>query len=207
MAYTIYKSTGGDAITINDGIILEDFYNQNANGVGKGLGIRLLGRNVIDYGAIVAQNFLQLASNFASDTAPSDSTALHGQLWFNSVNKRLYVNAGSVNTGDPALWIGIVGGKPYDPNDPNDPNDPGDTGGAATAPAVGAPIHDIDGILKGYTSAFIPSGSTTADYVPLHLDELRYFLGWLRKTSGDGMTVQITDSSNVPIGYAFPTTM
>lgn len=193
MAYTIYKSTGGDAITINDGIILEDFYNQNANGVGKGLGIRLLGRNVIDYGAIVAQNFLQLASNFASDTAPSDSTALHGQLWFDSVNKQMFVNAGSVNTGDPAEWIGIVGG--------------GGGGGSATSPAVGAPIHDIDGILKGYTSAFIPSGSTTADYVPLHLDELRYFLGWLRKTSGDGMTVQITDSSNVPIGYAFPTTM
>ena len=109
MAYTIYKSTGGDAITINDGIILEDFYNQNANGVGKGLGIRLLGRNVIDYGAIVAQNFLQLASNFASDTAPSDSTALHGQLWFDSVNKRMFVNAGSANPGDPAEWVGIVG--------------------------------------------------------------------------------------------------
>lgn len=192
MAYTIYKSTGGDAITINDGIILEDFYNPNANGVGKGLGIRLLGRNVIDYGAIVAQNFLQLASNFASDTAPSDSTALHGQLWFDSVNKRMFVNAGSVNTGDPAEWIGIVGGG---------------GGGSATTPAVGAPIHDIDGTLQGYTAAFIPSGSTTADYVPLHLDELRYFLGWLRKTSGDGMTVQITDSSNVTIGYAFPTTM
>lgn len=198
MAYTIYKSTGGDAITINDGIVLEDYYNQNANGVGKGLGIRLLGRNVIDYGAIVAQNFLQLASNFASDTAPSDGTALHGQLWFDSVNKRLFINAGSVNTGDPAEWVGIVssggGGD-------------GTGGGAATAPAVGAPIHDIDGVLQGYTSAFIPSGSTTADYVPLHLDELRYFLGWLRKTSGEGMTVQITDSSNVAIGYAFPTTM
>lgn len=51
----------------------------------------LPGRNVTGYGRIVAENFLHLLENFASDVAPSTSKAVIGQLWYNSGEDKLYV--------------------------------------------------------------------------------------------------------------------
>jgi hypothetical protein len=41
MAYTIYKSDG-TAIVVSDNAIDQDYYDPNANGVGKGLGTQLI---------------------------------------------------------------------------------------------------------------------------------------------------------------------
>jgi len=49
------------------------------------------GRNQTGYGRIIAENFLHLLENFASDVAPDSSKAVIGQLWYNSTENKLYV--------------------------------------------------------------------------------------------------------------------
>ena len=181
MPYNINKPTG-EGVVVPDNIISDEFYNPNANGPGKGVGIRLLGRNVIDYGAAVAQNFVQLAANFANDVAPAAGTALPGQLWFNTTEKELYVNIGSVDSL-PAAW---------------------DQVGGANKPAIGTPLHNTNGDVICYTAAFVPSKEYVSDYEPLNVNNNDGFLGWLRKTSGRGMTAEIRDAANTIIGYGFP---
>lgn len=53
--------------------------------------ISLPGRNQVGYGKIIAENFLHLLENFASDQAPSASKAVIGQLWYNSDENKLFV--------------------------------------------------------------------------------------------------------------------
>jgi microcystin-dependent protein len=80
----------------------------------------LPGRNVTGYGRFIAENFLHLLENFASDIAPSTSKAVIGQLWYNSGEDKLYVFDGvgwkttsniktAVNEPDDAdtgdLWV------------------------------------------------------------------------------------------------------
>jgi hypothetical protein len=79
MPYTIHKSDG-TPITVPDNTIDIAYYQTNGGNAGLGLGVQLLGRNAINYGAPVAQNFLQLTENFASGAGffPSDNTALQG---------------------------------------------------------------------------------------------------------------------------------
>lgn len=183
MTYYIHKSTG-EPVEVPDNIISDEFYNPNANGAGKGVGIRLLGRNVIDYGAAVAQNFLQLASNFADDVAPKSSTAQQGQLWFDTANKEMKVNVGSYGNV-PATWESL--------------------GGGATKPAPGFPLHTLTGEVIGYSSPFVPIKERTSDYEPLNIDDNVDFMGWLRKAPGLGMTLAIRDAGdNTILGYAFP---
>lgn len=183
MTYYIHKSTG-ELVEVPDNVISDEFYNPNANGAGKGVGIRLLGRNVLDYGAAVAQNFLQLASNFADDKPPSSGTAQQGQLWYDTVNKEMMVNIGSFNN-IPATWEPL--------------------GGGSNKPAIGTPLHNMDGEIIGYASAYVPNKESPSDYEPINVDENVDFIGWLRKTEGAGMTVRILDASdNSTIGYAFP---
>lgn len=182
MPYYINKPTG-EPVVVPDNVISDEFYNPNANGTGKGVGIRLLGRNVIDYGAAVAQNFLQLAANFADDAPPSSSTALEGQVWFNTVDKELFVNTGSSNS-TAANWEQV---------------------GGANKPAIGTPIHSMSGEVLGYTAAFIPTKEHVTDYEPVNVNDNESFMGWLRKVSGKGMTEEIRDAAdNSVIGYAFP---
>lgn len=181
MPYYIHRSTG-ETVVIPDNIISDEFYNPNANGSGKGLGIRLLGRNVIDYGAAVAQNFLQLASNFADDKPPSSGTAQHGQLWFDTVNKEMMVNVGSLNDL-PSEWESL----------------------GATRPAIGTPIHSMTGEILGYTASFVPPRESTVDYEPVNVNSNTDFMGWLRKKEGIGMTKPILEiNTNRVLGYAFP---
>jgi microcystin-dependent protein len=50
------------------------------------------GRNVVGYGKIIAENFLRLLENFASNSPPDSS--IEGQLWYDSANESLQVSDG-----------------------------------------------------------------------------------------------------------------
>lgn len=103
MAYTIYKADG-TTVTVADGAIDPEFYNStNKNG------IQLIGRNAIDYGTPIAQNFLQMTENFCGSNLPgNDSTEpLQGMLWFqktSSVDGNLRVRTTSTASGGIANW-------------------------------------------------------------------------------------------------------
>lgn len=115
MSYLIYKSNG-TLVTIPDNAIDVEYYNASGGGgygpgnvpqTGHGLGTQLIGRNTVDYGAAIAQNFLQLQENFSSSTVPSDLTSLQGQLWFkqNSVTSGdLYVRISANTSGGILNW-------------------------------------------------------------------------------------------------------
>lgn len=106
MAYNIFKSNGSP-VSVPDNVIDNQFYNPNFNGVGRGIGTQLVGRNAIDYGAPIAQNFLQLTENFANELPPSDATSMIGQIWFNTGTSDLYVKA-SINGAGIENWKKIV---------------------------------------------------------------------------------------------------
>lgn len=110
MPYTIYKSDG-TAVTVPDNSIDVAFYNPTGGSTGNGLGTQLVGRNAINYGAPIAQNFLQMTENFASNTVPSDTTSLQGQLWFNktsNTNGNLYVRLTNNNSGGILNWTQVL---------------------------------------------------------------------------------------------------
>jgi len=92
MAYSIRKSDG-TLVTVADNAIDSDFYNPTGGSTGLGQGIQLIGRNAIDYGAAIAQTFLQLTENFSSSTGtqPIGAKALQGQLWYDQSLSKLYV--------------------------------------------------------------------------------------------------------------------
>lgn len=56
--------------------------------------LSLPGRNQVGYGKIIAENFIHLLENFASDVPPSDAQAVVGQLWYNSNEDKLFVYDG-----------------------------------------------------------------------------------------------------------------
>lgn len=118
MAYTIYKADG-TAVTVPDNTIDSDYFNPNTNGVGKGTGTQLIGRNAIDYGAPVAQAFLQLTENFCGPNIPGADTTnpLQGQLWFNKTDSSLYVRVTSNTAGGMANWKRVVVIDPVSPSD------------------------------------------------------------------------------------------
>ena len=111
--YTIYHADGTPEL-VQDNEIDDAFYNRNANGVDMGVGVRLIGRNRVSYGAAIAQNFLQQAENFASLTIaqPPSGTALQGQLWFEkdastpTSQGKLFLRVAQL--GDNAAWHKIV---------------------------------------------------------------------------------------------------
>ena len=116
MSYTIYHADGLP-VSVPDNTIDTEFYN-----VGQLIGTQLIGRNAINYGTAVAQNFLQQAENFASLSSkrPTDEYALQGQLWFEkspgpdgtttigSTNGNLYVRKSSAAAGGAANWSKVV---------------------------------------------------------------------------------------------------
>ena len=112
MSYTIYHADG-NPVTVPDNAIDTTFYNANAHSAGVGIGTQLVGRNAINYGAPVAQNFLQMTENFASNILyrPADAYALQGQLWFektSSTTGNLFVRISSANTGGDVNWRQLV---------------------------------------------------------------------------------------------------
>ena len=178
MAYTIYKADG-TAFTVPDNAISQQFYNPTSPG---GVGVQLIGRNAIDYGAAMAQNLLQLASNFAGPTVPPDATSTQGQTWFNTSNLLLYVKGNNATSGGITNWIQL----------------------GTNSESIGTPLYNITGTVIGYTTNSIPSNANIANYVSLDTPNHNGFLGWLRTTAGNGMTLQITKPDSTLIGYAFP---
>ena len=106
MPYTIYKSDGSQ-ITIADGNIDNMLYNPTGGNNANGMGLQLVGYNVIGYGAAIAQNIVQSAENFANATPPADAFALEGQLWYpkgTSLPGKLYLRTNSNTSGNLSNW-------------------------------------------------------------------------------------------------------
>jgi len=110
MAYNINKSDGSLLITVADGGI-----NSNVTT------IKLIGRNLTNYGEVLNENLVHLMENFSSSTSPL--TPLEGQLWYDSTNNYLKVYDGSSWSivGDFARDLGeyTVGGLPSAADNPN----------------------------------------------------------------------------------------
>lgn len=118
MAYSIFTPTGSEfaitPISVPDNAIDTSLYD----GTNK-LGVQLLGRNAINYGTAVAQNTVQMVSNFAGTVPPSDSIALQGQLWFevtSSTTGRLWLRTAQGGTY-PTGWERIPTVNSSDPQD------------------------------------------------------------------------------------------
>lgn len=112
MSYTIYHADG-TSVTVPDNAIDTTFYNANAHGAGVGIGTQLVGRNAINYGAPVAQNFLQITENFASSALyrPTGEYALQGQLWFNKTSGSdgtLCVRVSGSTSDSDSNWAKVV---------------------------------------------------------------------------------------------------
>lgn len=181
MAYNIFKADG-TLISVPDNAISDEFYNGTANGAGRGVGLQLVGRNVVGYGAAIAQDLLQIASSFASATVPADATSLQGQLWFNLTDFSLYVRLNNNPTGGIANWKQV---------------------GGSAGPQIGEPLYDPAGTLIGYSTPAIPLGESVTGYTPM-ASITGIFMGWLRVTAGGGMTLDIRAPDNSIIGFAFP---
>lgn len=89
MAYTITSSTG-TSYTVEDGTINNAF------------SLKLVGKNVTNYGQVFAENSLRHLENFASPTAPTPNTPLVGQIWYDTTEKVLRVYKDSTSS-----WVRI----------------------------------------------------------------------------------------------------
>ena len=85
MSYTITTSTG-TSYTVEDGTINNAF------------SLKLVGKNVTNYGQVFAENSLRHLENFASPTAPTPNTTLIGQVWYDTTEKVLRVYKDSTST-------------------------------------------------------------------------------------------------------------
>lgn len=102
MPYQISKPFGSSnrITTIPDNAVDNQFYDSTTNAT---VGIQLVGQNTLNYGTAIAQNFVQLASNFAGTVPPNGAIpALQGQLWFDVTNPgaeelKINVSSGAVN--------------------------------------------------------------------------------------------------------------
>lgn len=102
MPYQLYKphgATGLNPITVPDNAIDVLYYDSTNK-----IGIQYVGQNAVGYGTAVAQNTLQMVSNFAGDVVPNPSIALQGQLWFDvtsATTGSLYVRLTSSTASQP----------------------------------------------------------------------------------------------------------
>jgi len=101
MSYTIYNANG-TPVVIPDNVIDTEFYDTTNN-----VGIQLVGRNAIDYGAPIAQNFLQQLENFAGTNRPS-TWAPQGMLWFDTASKNLFLKFQTTGSTDSANWAQVI---------------------------------------------------------------------------------------------------
>jgi len=84
MPYTFNNSDGSVSTTVADSTIDTSTY-----------ALALVGRNVSNYGLYFAQNTVRHLENFASATAPSASTTLTGQIWYDKTENLLRVYDGT----------------------------------------------------------------------------------------------------------------
>ena len=110
MSYTVYKPTGANGtnpITVVDNNLDTTYYDAT----GK-IGFQLAGRNCVNYGTAIAQNTIQMVSNFAGTIIPNDTIALQGQLYFEvtgATTGNLLVRTSSSSAGGRSVnWRKIV---------------------------------------------------------------------------------------------------
>jgi hypothetical protein len=82
MPYILYRSNGTRLATIEDGTL-----NKTATD------LTFVGKNYAGYGEVLNQNIVKLLENFANAAQPG--TPMIGQLWYDSVNKKITVYDGS----------------------------------------------------------------------------------------------------------------
>lgn len=100
MSYTLKLTNGTTLLTLAD---------QQTDGISTS--ITLIGKNVNAYGAVLNDNFIKLLENFSNSTEPTNP--LVGQLWFNTLEQRLYYYNNS-------LQFKPVGGPIVAPQQPTD---------------------------------------------------------------------------------------
>lgn len=109
MTYQLQKPTGANGtnpIPVADNAIDYALYDATSK-----TGIQLVGRNAIDYGTAVAQNTIQMVSNFAGTVRPNDTISMQGQLWFNATSAtegKLQVRVTSATTGGSTNWRDLI---------------------------------------------------------------------------------------------------
>ena len=101
MPYIVTNSDGSSTITVADSVVDTSTYS-----------LALVGRNVSNYGQYFAQNTIRHLENFASSTAPSPSTRLIGQLWYDKSESILRVWDGSNWKRATGTLVGPVGSRP-----------------------------------------------------------------------------------------------
>ncbi len=102
MSYNVYKPTGANGV--NPVIVPDNTIDGSLYDTTNKVGVQLIGRNAIDYGTAVAQNTVQMVSNFAGSVTPVPGKALQGQLWFNSTSTTdgvLYIRKSSSAAAQP----------------------------------------------------------------------------------------------------------
>jgi hypothetical protein len=104
MPYTINRTNGAKITVVNDGTI------NNSS-----LDITLIGKNYTGYGEAFNENFVKLLENFSNTSRPAKP--LTGQLYFNSVTKKLEVYTTTGETRWKTLGVMDVStGKPTGAN-------------------------------------------------------------------------------------------
>lgn len=106
MSYKLTKSDGTLLTTVAD-------YTADTSSTS----LSLLGRGVVNYGQLIAENFVYLLENFASPTPPPNPVV--GQFWFQTANNSepnnpqalmiVKVYTGDTSQGTPAGWMQIAG--------------------------------------------------------------------------------------------------
>jgi hypothetical protein len=81
MPYTVYKTNGVKLTIVEDGKL-----NISTD-------LQLVGKNYAGYGQVVNENFIKLLENFSNGTAPLNP--LTGQIWYDSLTKRLKLYTGT----------------------------------------------------------------------------------------------------------------
>ena len=103
MPYVINRWDGSPIVTVEDGTVTQT------------IDVKLIGKNYAGYGEIQNENFIHLLENFAGAQSPVN--AISGQLWFDSINKKL-----KFYTGDQIAGVKIwksAGGVEYGTEPPN----------------------------------------------------------------------------------------
>ena len=75
MAYVVRRTDGNVQLIVQDGL------------TDTSLGITLVGRSYSNYGEAIADNFVRMLENFASDTPPPNP--LEGQIWYDKSQSKL----------------------------------------------------------------------------------------------------------------------
>jgi hypothetical protein len=102
MAYTINRWDSTAIAVIEDGTV-----NQS-------LDVKLIGKNYAGYGEIQNENTVHMLENFAGATSPS--SAIRGQLWYDTANKKLKLHNGEI-VGTVKQWK-TIGGAEYNISEP-----------------------------------------------------------------------------------------